>query len=290
MLHYQPSSPQQDIVAIESRPDMTRIRRQPANLYRAATEFLLEKIPEDNPNAILDAYLVPSAPTNPSLADVYFGILSSAQNTQMSPRVIGDAIGGVRNLGKVLFKFNVKNVLKKYRDKPDCLLDDIEDVLRPTGEIRRGSRSLWPKYCKTILSAAEFLTQFQNGADFMDWAHYLYKNERSRPALPLLLSAEITGIGHPLACDFLKEFGFIEFGKPDVHIIEIMTGLGYSPVNATPYQLLKRMVELADKEAPSAYALDKLLWLIGSGKLYKHKYLKTWKLGSMKDEFLALYG
>lgn len=268
---------------------MSKKLAKPANLYLAATEFLVERIQFKNPENILTEYLSPTGPKRPSLEDVYYGILSSAQNAQMSPKVIGGAVGGVRNFGRVLFNFDSRKVLKKYRGDPDRLLTDILTVLKPKGQIRKETNSLWPKYCKTILSAAEFLEQFENGADFMKWARYLYKDNRTRPALPLLLSVEIYGIGHPLACDFLKEFGFVEFGKPDVHIIEILKGLSYCPVNADPYQVLKKMVSLADSTAPSTYAMDKVLWLIGSGRLYKHTHLGAWKLGSMKDEFLARY-
>lgn len=266
---------------------MTKTRRQPANLYRAATNFLVEKINFENPEELLSAYLTPSRPENPSLADVYYAILSSAQNKQMSANVIGRAIGGVRNLEKVLFKFNIKKVLKEYRGNPTQLLADIKAVLGPTGEVGSDPQCLWPKYCNTILSAAEFLSQFKDGADFMNWANHFYDDVRSRQALPLLLAAEIKGIGHALACDFLKEFGFIGYGKPDVHIIEIMTGLGYCPVGSTSHQVLKKIVALSEKHAPSPYAMDKVLWLIGSGKLYKHQHLGKWKLGSMKHEFMA---
>ena len=47
--------------------------------------------------------------------------------------------------------------------------------------------------------------------------------------MPLILAAEIEGIGYTLACDFLKELGFIEYGKPDVHVIEIFVGIGLCP-------------------------------------------------------------
>ncbi len=42
----------------------------------------------------------------------------------------------------------------------------------------------------------------------------------------MLLDAEIFGYGFPLACDFLKEIGYVDYGKPDVHLKNIFCELG----------------------------------------------------------------
>ena len=81
-------------------------------------------------------------------------------------------------------------------------------------------------YCKTILSAALFLSQFKNGDEFYQWARLFYENKQAMAALPLIIAEEVVGLGYPLSCDFLKELGFIEYGKPDVHICKIFAGIG----------------------------------------------------------------
>ena len=44
----------------------------------------------------------------------------------------------------------------------------------------------------------------------------------------MLISHVVSGIGFALACDFLKELGFVNFAKPDVHVKAIVKGLNLS--------------------------------------------------------------
>ncbi|NCD05852.1 MAG: hypothetical protein EOL97_07010 [Spirochaetia bacterium] len=53
-------------------------------------------------------------------------------------------------------------------------------------------------------------------------------NLQTKIALPLLISKKISGIGFALACDFLKELGFTDYSKPDVHIVAVLTSLQFS--------------------------------------------------------------
>ncbi|MFB6273972.1 MAG: hypothetical protein ABEL51_13860, partial [Salinibacter sp.] len=71
--------------------------------------------------------------------------------------------------------------------------------------------------------------------------------------------------GFALACDFLKELGWVAYPKPDVHLNAIFSGLGFS--DGTDYATFKAIVRMAEVLYETAYAVDKLFWLIGSGKL-----------------------
>ena len=103
----------------------------------------------------------------------------------------------------------------------------------------------------------------------------------------MILAAEIEGIGYPLACDFLKELGFINYGKPDVHVIEIFVGIGMCQPKPSPYQVQKIITQIATESNTSSYNVDKIFWLIGSGKFYKHEELwKNGLIGQMKEEFI----
>ncbi len=141
-------------------------------------------------------------------------------------------------------------------------------------------------YCKTILSAAKFFKQFDDsGEDFYVWAKHFYNDQRSMAALPLVLAAEIEGIGYPLACDFLKELGFVNYGKPDVHVKQIFVGIGLCSPNASEYQIQKTIAQIAQAASVSAYSVDKVFWLIGSGNLYKHPDIGN--IGRNKERFIA---
>ena len=258
-------------------------------IYKAAKRFLIERIPSKDAKEILDSYLeLPDQSREPvDIPDLFRHLLESAQNTNMKPGVIGESIGGFNKLGNALYSFDPRKTLKKFEGSPNVLLDHIVKTLKPRGKIRNMPRSIWPKYCKTILSAAVFFNQFTSGEEFYEWANSLYSNKRSMPALPLILAAEIEGIGYSLACDFLKELGFIEYGKPDVHVIEIFVGIGLCPPKPSPYQVQKVISQIAEASGVSSYNVDKLFWLIGSGKFYNHKQMgKDGRIGKMKEEFI----
>lgn len=259
--------------------------------YDKAREFLIGQIPSNNANSVLEHYLsLPDKSQSPvSIEELYLRLLASAQNANMKAGVIGGSIGGVKKLAVVLFDFNPQKVSVAYGGDADLVLSDIEAKLKPSGKIRKTSKSIWPKYCETILSAARFFMQFSSGSEFYDWANHFYQDKRSIAALPMILAEEIYGIGYPLACDFLKELGFVNYGKPDVHIIEIFEGLGLCHRGASPYEIQKIIVQMAEAKGVSAYNVDKLFWLIGSGKFYDHPQIgNQGSIGKNKERFIAL--
>ena len=218
---------------------------------------------------------------------IYQRILESAQNANMKAGVIGRAIGGVEKLAPVLECFNAKAILEKYVGDSEAVLDDIVEKLNPNGEVRRTSRSIWPHYCQTILSAANFIEQFSSASDFFGWVDFFDKDERARASLPMLLSREIEGFGFALSCDFLKEMGYINFPKPDVHLRDIFTALSLCSNKSDDYQLFKAVIRVANHAGVSPYNADKVFWLIGSGYFYNDLHLgNKGRVGSCKKEFI----
>ncbi|MHC9544030.1 MAG: hypothetical protein AB9903_31335 [Vulcanimicrobiota bacterium] len=239
--------------------------------------------------ALIEKYMTPfsKTPKPVSKQDIYLRALVSAQNANMRAGVIGGAIGGVDRLSSVLEGFLPKAILKKYGNSCDAVLDEIAEKLIPRGEIRRTPRSIWPKYCKTILSTARFIEQFDSAGDFFDWVEKFDRDERTRSALPMLLSHEIEGFGFALACDFLKEIGYMNYSKPDVHLREIFTALKLCPDKTSDYHLFKAIIRVAEHSNVSAYAVDKVFWLIGSGYFYDDPHVgKDGRVRSWKKEFI----
>lgn len=169
-------------------------------------------------------------------------------------------------MGEVLFGFDPVKVASRGWDA-DLLLDQIVERLHPVGQVRRGSRSLWPRFCRAVVDGAEFLAQFESADEFNEWVKLFDNDDRTRPALPMLLSYEIDGLGFALACDFLKELGYVDFGKPDVHLKEIFSALGLSRSKGD-YDVFKAIVRVARHAGVTCYHVDKLFWLIGSGNFY----------------------
>jgi len=259
-------------------------------LYNSAFDFLLsfEKITKSE----LEKHLVSEYEKPNDLQIIYRQLCASAQNKQMSSKVIGNSIGGLDNLKKVLFDFDPHKVTDFYKKtESERLLTDIRSKLKPTGQIRTTNRSLWPIFCQSLIDSAYFLKSFETAEKFYEWANFFANDSKAKPALPLMISIEITGIGFPLACDFLKEIGFVEYGKPDVHLKDIFKALGIIDSNEKSttkqdYATLKALDRIANACNVTPFAVDKVFWLIGSGYFnmteinigrQKHKFIEKMK-------------
>ena len=249
----------------------------PSLKITGVTETLIEKY--------LNPLSLHSKPT--SKEELYRRILESAQNANMKAGVIGGSINGVDKLAPVLDGFNPKAVLAKYEDNWQAVLDQIVKELKPRGQIRRTPRSIWPSYCQTILSAAEFLEQFDSADDFFRWIEFFDKDDRARASLPMLLDHEIDGFGFALSCDFLKELGYVNFPKPDVHLRDIFTALELCLEGDDDYKLFKAITRVAIHANVTPYNADKVFWLIGSGNFYDDSMIgSNGRIHSHKKDFI----
>ena len=257
--------------------------------YQLAKDYLLERNIEGVTANLIEKYLNPLTlnPKPTSKVGIYQRIFESAQNANMKAGVIGRAIGGVERLSLVLESFNPQAVIDKYAGDWEAILDDIVERLEPRGEIRRMPRSIWPHYCQTILSAANFVEQFSSASDFFSWVDFFNRDDRARASLPMLLSREIEGFGFALSCDFLKEMGYVNFPKPDVHLRDIFTALSLCQDKSDDYKLFKAVIRVAANAGVSAYNADKVFWLIGSGYFYNDFHIgNQGRVGSRKKEFI----
>jgi hypothetical protein len=208
----------------------------------------------------------------------------------MSPNVIGKAISGRKGdidpLGEILFGFDPKQTCEEYRNySAEVLFENIRPTLVYQPAV--GKNSLWLRYCKTIISSSIFLSQFDSHVGFYEFVDTYYQEDRMRPFLPMLLSYEIDGFGFALSCDFLKEMGYVKFGKPDTHVKDVFVALGLlgntsKNSSKADYLSLRIIEHIATVNNTSAYAVDKLLWLIGSGNFYLDKL----EVPSKKNEFI----
>ena len=238
---------------------------------------------------LIEKYLNPLSfnPKPTTKEELYRRILESAQNAGMKAGVIGGSIDGVDKLASVVDGFKPEAVLAKYEDNWQDVLDQIIKKVKPRGQIRRTPRSIWPRYCQTILSAAEFLEQFISADDLFTWIDFFDKDDRARASLPMLLDHEIEGFGFALSCDFLKELGYVNFPKPDVHLRNIFTALGLCQAGIDDYQLFKAIVRVAKNANVTPYAADKVFWLIGSGYFYDdHVIGLNGRIGRHKQDFI----
>ena len=242
-------------------------------------------------HTLVEKYLNPASlsPRPASKQGLYQRVLESAQNANMKAGVIGRAIGGVDKLAPVLGDFDPKTVLTKYKDGWEAILDEIVKRLKPRGQIRRTPRSIWPRYCQTITSAAIFVEQFDSAEAFFRWVDFFDQDDRARASLPMLLSHEIEGFGFALSCDFLKELGYVNFPKPDVHLRDIFTALKLCQDGDDDYQLFTAIVRVASHANVTPYNADKVFWLIGSGYFYDDVSVGSkGRIGSKKQDFIEV--
>ena len=130
----------------------------------------------------------------------------------------------------------------------------------------------WYKWSCSIVDSAKFVSGFKDINDFDEFVKRFDYNVTSRIALPLLIQSRIRGIGFALACDLLKEMGYTNYPKPDVHMIDIFESLGLCEHD--PISVFEAIVSMADdcksvEPDITPYRVDKVFWLICSGNFYK---------------------
>ena len=126
-------------------------------------------------------------------------------------------------------------------------------------------QNYWVVFTKGVLDAAAFLNKFKSGEDFVEKVNIFVQNGAFIAGLPQLLELEIHGLGFALACDFLKEAGWSQYAKPDVHTKKILHEVGLS--DKSDFGTFKAILEIAEHINETPYRVDKVIWLIGSGNL-----------------------
>lgn len=231
--------------------------------FDLAKEFLLAEMRKQGIEAaVLEKYLHTAHFT--SLDEVYLRLIKSGANRNRVANIIRSGTqGGVQNLSGILFDFNPHLVKKAYSQDHQLLLSKILETFNL--QVNRNAKGIWPKFARTILEGAQFLDQFESYTDFDEFIDYFYRHERARPALPLYIGKEIYGFGTALACDFLKESGWQEYGKPDVILTRFFKE-GKLVEKDDDYNVMQAIVRVARHNNITPYAVDKVFWLIGSGK------------------------
>lgn len=228
---------------------------------------------------IIDAHLNHWKVRKPtSISELFRAFLLHAQNRQGMPNSIGD----IENLRGALFDFSPFEVSKKYPSWSELFDELAQSGYKPPGRLEKeNNRSYWVIYCKSIISIADFLAAYASIEEFNEFVGGFLTNEHSRLALPLLLKEEIFGFGFALACDFLKETGYPEFVKPDTHINDISRSLGIT--NATSdFGVFKDLEAYCRRVDMLPYEVDKLFWLVGSGRFY----LNNLEVNTSKWDFI----
>lgn len=247
-------------------------------IYEGAYNFLISKIDEK----ILKKELNHYKHCKPKLLkDVFKQMVGSLKNKQGHVNFIAD----VSDMRKILLDFNAKKICNKFGNNWQKLFLEFQKKFGKKYKMDiDNKKNAWVMYSKGVLSCANFLTKFQSLKEFDRFVkHFLHdKNELIIASLPMLLEREIFGFGFPLACDFLKELGYGQYGKPDVHLKEIFLALDLIESD-NDYEVFKIIVKMGLLVKESPVKVDKIFWLIGAGKFNENNI----KIGRQKEEFIA---
>lgn len=229
-------------------------------IYSEAIKYLYSIKPRD---IDLDKYFYveEKEKTKNYISEMLFG---SLQNYQSMPNVI--CFDSKKEIfRKILFDFDCDKILDRYKTYTELLkVFETEFKLDSSG-FERVNNS-WVKYSKAVLSASKFMSQFKDANDFDQFVNCFTYNESTSAALPMLLSKEIYGLGFALGCDFLKELGYDQYPKPDIHLIDVFSELGLS--DRDEYNCYKSIIKMSMLVGETPYKVDKVFWLICSGNYY----------------------
>ena len=227
-------------------------------LYAAAYDYLESRIGKEALEQKLDHYRSYKVD---NMHDGFWHLLNSLTN-KVGMRA---TIGAIDPLEPFLFGFDPWQTHSHYQDDWQLLFKTVEQNHQPPGPMNfKNESSYWVLLCKGILSGAEFLSRFDSFESFDKFVNSFTFNDTSIAALPILLDQEIFGFAFALACDWLKECGYHNYGKPDTHTVDILCGT--VACNRDNYEVFKTMVQIGRVNDELPAVVDRLLWLIGSGR------------------------
>lgn len=249
--------------------------------YNTAYRFLLTHLPTGITEASLQRYFIPERKGFSLIADVFESFIESAQTQQMLPNVIKFR-ERQKQIKKILCNFNVARIIKTWN--ANTLYKEFRGQFKVTSADT--PKNCWYRWSEAVTSIAKFLSSFKDANDFKGFIASFGYNAKTKMALPLLISIRIKGMGFSLVCNALKELGYSEYPKPDVHLKDVISTAGFCEhddyaVFETIVNISKEMQQNGDTTA-TPYKIDKIIWLICSGNFY----LDNVKGKSWKTEFI----
>lgn len=222
-------------------------------LYNTAYSMLVKMLPSGIDEESLQEYFVGDQKNPKDLRDVFVALIKTAQNYQYMPNVI-QFDKREQAIGCILNDFDYKYA---------CTLDPTELYRTFRNEFGAISEHAWQLWSKAVVDSASFVQSFSSLSDFNAYV----TGSSNLKKVPITISNQIRGIGFALACNALKELGYFNYVKPDVHLIDICVELGIT--DKDPLKVFDAMLQIASDNCITPYKLDKVLWLVCSGNFYK---------------------
>ena len=251
-------------------------KEQNQKVYKLMYKYLLKILPQGVQKEDLDRYFESEHTDINSLNEVYEQFLFSAQNYQSMPNVI-KFTQRKEEIKSMLFNYDFKQI-SELNPK------DLYQQFRSAFNVNSADNNFnsWLKFSKSAITSAKFMSEFKNVEDFKTFVQQFDYNVHTRMALPLLIAHKIHGFQFALSCDCLKELGFTNYCKPDVHIIDVLEQTGISTKD--PINVFESITKMAKDCNTTPYKIDKIMWLICSGNFY----LNDIKITRHKQQLIEL--
>ena len=242
-------------------------------IYKIAYEYLVSILPEGVCESDLDGYFFVSKCG--TLEKVFERFIQSAQNANRMPNTIKYE-ERKQEVEGLLFGFD-------YSKVKDLSVDELYNSFRNKFNVttQDSKTNLWYKWSRSIIDCSKFVSEFKDFKQFDDYIEENSVDFDKKVKLIDNISEKIFNMSKALIPDALKEMGYLNFAKPDIHTIDICFELGISP-DKNETNVLKALTILAQDNGITPYKADKVLWLICSGTFYNQKI----KGGKHKTDFI----
>ncbi|MBZ0293641.1 MAG: hypothetical protein K8L99_13825 [Anaerolineae bacterium] len=211
-----------------------------------------------------------------TLNEIYDHLLNHARNR-------GSGSGGVNNIFGENGDTSTEKQKERYQQVRELLCDFDPRAIAAQWDIYKLFAALQKRpfqlreptvpcysFCRTIISGAQYLRKFDTAKAFYDHFEPLGTKlgDEGEKRAQQELSWAISGYGSALPLDFLKELGFTNFVKPDVHTMDICHRLDLARSNTDGQGTIKAMKQIALDAGETPYSLDRMFWLVGSGNFW----------------------
>lgn len=209
----------------------------------------------------IDSFIgTPDVTSFSSLEDAFGMLLVILQDFQMYPNVIKYH----ERETEIKKEIHFPNIIYCSKLNADKLADKF------VKKFKSNSSGCWSRYCKGIVSGAKFLSGFKDYNSLKATLDSFDLNIVTREALALFLQTKINNMGFAIACNWLKELGYVNYTKPDVHMKDVCQAFGLIDNTKNDLECFEAMDMVANRCGVEPYKLDKVWWLICSGNFYRY--------------------
>lgn len=209
--------------------------------------------------------------------DILICFISTLQDYQSMPNIIGFNSKPERKetYNKIFCDYDHMKILDNYDE--DSLFNEFCKNF-PVNNANSKQNS-WRKWARGIIDVCGYLSRFDTPEDFNE--HFRSFNGDLEGIVEL--QDNIYCMGFALSCNVIKDLGFTDYCKPDTHLIDVLSEIGFCSDN--PRSVFYKVREIAEANNITPFHLDSIIWLICSGYYYKHDGIK---IGSHKKEYIDL--